>query len=195
MQPGALWQASNAEEIGRLTQGFGTQTGTNTMFFINYKDMPKGRKATYFRVVAAFCPEKANHRRICWTVGGNRINYPYNVSTKTADLTTAKVLFNSVLSTPQHAKFLGLDIKDFYLGTHMTHYEYMLIPLPILPPTIIDQYNLTPLIHNGFVYVEVRKGMYGLPQAGKLANDQLANCSFSSLRVSPCGHHSWPLAT
>jgi hypothetical protein len=29
------------------------------------------------------------------------------------------------------------------------------------------------LFHNGFVYVEIRKGMYGLPQAGKLANDEL----------------------
>ena len=117
---GALWQASNAEEVGRLTQGFGTQKGTDTMFFIAYKDIPKGRKATYLRVVAAFRPEKANPRRIRWTVGGDRIDYPYDVSTKTAELTTAKLLFNSVLSTP-NAKFLGLDIKDFYLGTHMTH--------------------------------------------------------------------------
>jgi hypothetical protein len=96
---GALWQASNAKEIGRLTQGFGTQKGTNTMFFIAYKNIPKGRKATYLCVVAAFCPEKANPRRIRWTVGGDRIDYPYNVSTK-----TAKLLFNSVLSTP-NAKF------------------------------------------------------------------------------------------
>ena len=172
---GALWQASNAEEIGRLTQGFGTQKGTDTMFFIAYKDIPKGRKATYLRVVAAFRPEKANPRRIRWTVGGDRIDYPYDVSTKTADLTTAKLLFNSVLSTP-NAKFLGLDIKDFYLGTHMTHYEYMRIPIAMLPQAIIDQYALTPLIHNGFVYVEVRKGMYGLPQAGKLASNQLVKC-------------------
>jgi hypothetical protein len=28
-------------------------------------------------------------------------------------------------------------------------------------------------IHDGYVYAEVRKGMYGLPQAGKLANDRL----------------------
>ena len=179
---GALWQASNAEEIGRLTQGFGTQKGTDTMFFIAYKDIPKGRKATYLRVVAAFRPEKANPRRIRWTVGGDRIDYPYDVSTKTADLTTAKLLFNSVLSTP-NAKFLGLDIKDFYLGTHMTHYEYMRIPIAMLPQAIIDQYALTPLIHNGFVYVEVRKGMYGLPQAGKLANDQLVAA------LAPYGYH------
>ena len=32
---------------------------------------------------------------------------------------------------------------------------------------------MAPLVHNGAVYVEIRKGMYGLPQAGKIANDKL----------------------
>ena len=97
---GALWQASNAEEIGRLTQGHGEQKGTNTMFFIPVDAIPKGRKATYLRVVSAFRPEKSNPRRVRWTVGGDKVDYPFDVSTKTADLTTAKLLFNSVLSTP-----------------------------------------------------------------------------------------------
>ena len=65
----------------------------------------------------------------------------------------------------------------------MTHYEYMRIPLSMIPQAIIAQYNLTPLIHNGFVYVEVCKGMYGLPQAGKLANDQLIAA------LAPYGYH------
>jgi len=169
---GALWQASNAEEIGRLAQGFGDQKGTNTMFFIPVSAIPKGRKATYLRVVSAFRPEKANPRRVRWTVGGDKVDYPFDVSTKTADLTTAKLLFNSVLSTPG-ARFMTADIKDFYLGTPMDRYEYMRIPIDMLPPAIIEQYELTPLIHHGHVYVEIRRGMYGLPQAGKIANDQL----------------------
>ena len=49
----------------------------------------------------------------------------------------------------------------------------MRILVGMLPDAIIDQFNLRPLIHNGFVYVEIRRGMYGLPQAGRLANDQL----------------------
>ena len=55
----------------------------------------------------------------------------------------------------------------------MSRYEYMRIPIWMLPDDIIEQYNLTPLFSNGFVYVEIRRGMYGLPQAGRLANDQL----------------------
>ena len=35
---------------------------------------------------------------------------------QTADLTTSKILWNSVLST-QDAKYMCIDIKKFYLGT------------------------------------------------------------------------------
>ncbi|KAI2502091.1 Reverse transcriptase (RNA-dependent DNA polymerase) [Fragilaria crotonensis] len=169
---GPIWQASNADEIGRLAQGFGAIKGTNTIFFIHPLAMPAGRKATYLRVVSALRPEKANPYRIRWTVGGDKVDHPFDVSTKTADLTTAKLLINSVVSTP-NAKFLTADLKDFYLGTPMSRYEYMRVPIWMLPDAIIDQYNLTPLFHNGYVCVEIRRGMYGLPQAGRLANDQL----------------------
>jgi hypothetical protein len=35
------------------------------------------------------------------------------------------------------------------------------------------EYDLAGLVHNGAVYCEIRKGMYGLPQAGRIANDRL----------------------
>jgi hypothetical protein len=116
---GSLWQESNCEEIGRLAQGYGAIKGTNTMFFIAASAIPKGRKATYLQVISALRPEKVNPRRVRWTAGGDKIDYPFDVSTKTADLTTAnKLLFNSVLSTP-NAKLLAANLKDFYLGTPM----------------------------------------------------------------------------
>jgi Reverse transcriptase (RNA-dependent DNA polymerase) len=37
----------------------------------------------------------------------------------------------------------------------------------------MEHYKLENLVHNRHVYVEVRKGMYGLKQASKLANNQL----------------------
>ena len=43
----------------------------------------------------------------------------------------------------------------------------------IIPEEIIQQYNLRNLAHNFFVYVEIQKGMYGIPQAGKITNDNL----------------------
>jgi hypothetical protein len=54
---GTLWQASNADEIGCMFQGLGPgsymPTGTNTLFFIDKKDIPKNKKPAYVRVVCA----------------------------------------------------------------------------------------------------------------------------------------------
>ena len=192
---GAIWQNSNCEEIGRLAQGYGTVNGTNTIHFIRRSAIPRGRRAAYLRVVSAFRPEKAKPHRVRWTVRGDKIDYPFEVSTKTADLTTAKLLFNSVLSTPE-ARFFDIDLKDFYLGTPMDRYEYMRVPIWMLPDAIIEQYQLTPLFDDGFVYVEIRRGMYGLPQAGRLANDQLvAFLKPHGYMPCPLPHGLWRHAT
>ena len=67
-----------------------------------------------------------------------------------------------------------MDVKNFYLNTPMPRYEYMKIPIALIPDEVIMAYNLQPLIHNGYIYIEIQKGMYGLPQAGLLANQLLA---------------------
>jgi hypothetical protein len=56
----------------------------------------------------------------------------------------------------------------------MPRYEYMKIPVELIPPEIMIAYNLYDKVHNGYVYIEIQKGMYGLPQAGLLANQLLA---------------------
>jgi len=67
------------------------------------------------------------------------------------------------------------NLKDFYLSTPMLakDYAYMHIPVAVLPPNIIEHYQLQPLIHKGHIYIKIWCSMYGLPQAGKLANVQL----------------------
>jgi hypothetical protein len=101
------------------------------------------------------------------------VDYPFNVSTNTTDLDTTKIHFNSVISTPG-ARFMGLDLKDFYLGTIMKQYEYAKIKLDLIPMEIVTQYHLHEYVdQQGYVNFEIRKGMYGLPQAGRLANEQL----------------------
>jgi hypothetical protein len=131
-----------ANELGRLANGVGTRIpeGTNTIFFINHNQVPTDRKVTYGRIVCTIRPQKKETHHTRLTVGGNLINYPYDVSTPTADITTAKIIFNSVVSTP-NAKFIGLDIKYFYLNTKMERYEYMRLPIDIIPKEIIDQYT------------------------------------------------------
>ena len=68
---------------------------------------------------------------------------------------------------------MTIDIKDYYLGTPMNRYEYMLIPVKHIPEDIMLQYNLAPLVVNNNVLVEIRKGIYGLPQAGLIAQQRL----------------------
>jgi hypothetical protein len=49
----------------------------------------------------------------------------------------------------------------------------MVINLSSLPQEIIDEFGLLELAHDGRVYIEIQKRVYGLPQAGILANELL----------------------
>ena len=80
------------------------------------------------------------------TVGGDRINFPNNKSTPTANLLTAKLLFNSTTSTPG-GTFHGIGLANFYLNTPMPTPEYMRLKLSIIPDEIIDHYNLRDLVN------------------------------------------------
>jgi hypothetical protein len=103
------WMRSTANEINRLYN-------TNTIRFIRRSNIPKGRKVTYGSFVVDIKDHKEEKERTRLTVGGDQIEYPGDKSTRTADLTTAKILINSVFST-LGAKFLVIDIKNFYLNT------------------------------------------------------------------------------
>jgi hypothetical protein len=66
-----------------------------------------------------------------------------------------------------------MDIKNYYLGTPLPRFEYMKMLLSRFPEEIIQKYNLNALAVDGWVYIETRKGMYGLKHAGLLANQLL----------------------
>jgi hypothetical protein len=68
---------------------------------------------------------------------------------------------------------MSLDIQDFYLNTPMSRPEYMRVAMKDIPTAINQYYGLNAIAVNGFVYCEISKGMYALPQAGILANDDL----------------------
>ncbi len=110
-----------AKELGRLAQGLPGTEGTNTIMFMTHNDIaniPSDRTVTYARIVVDYRPQKKDPNRVRITVGGNLIHYPGEVTTRTADMTTSKILWNSVLSTPG-AKYCCADVKNFYLETPM----------------------------------------------------------------------------
>ena len=168
-----LWLGSASKEIGRLTQGYATvKAGTNTMHIIHACGKPQGRKTTYLNIVANVRPQKGDPHRIRFTVSGDRSDYPGPTAIKTAEIQTANLLFNSTIST-KGGRFMCIELKDFYLGTPMNRYEYMWIKMANIPQDIIDQYGMTAKAVNGKVLVEIRKGMYNLKQAGRIANYRL----------------------
>ena len=151
------------------------QKGTNSIFFMTHDEIiliPWTQTIMYARVVVDFHPQKADPHRIRITAGGNLINYPGELSTRTANLTTSKMMWNSVLST-EGAKYMCLDIKNFYLSAPLDRYEYMKMPLTLFPKWIIEQYNLQMHALDEFVYLEMGQAVWGLPQAGILANKLL----------------------
>jgi hypothetical protein len=129
------------------------------------------------------------------TLDGDRVEFPGEVATKTADLTFTKAILNSVCSK-KAALYMNMDIKNYYLRTPLERYEYVRISVSMVPDTIMNEYNLHSLVHNGYLYVKVRKGMYGLPQARLLATILLAK-RLAKHGYSPVPHthglwtHKW----
>jgi hypothetical protein len=107
-----IWMMVFRKDFGGMSQGDNKtgQKGTNAMFVMSPSDIPlisKDHGITYTRVVVNHCPQKEDPNRVRITGGGNHINYPGELTTITADITTAKLNWNSMLSTP-NAKLCAL---------------------------------------------------------------------------------------
>ena len=81
-------------------------------------------------------------------------------------------MINSVLSR-RNARFVSFDLKNFYLQTLMDRYEYVCMKLSDIPQEFIDEYDLSEANQHGWIYFEILRGCYGLPQSGRPANDLL----------------------
>ena len=101
-----------------------------------------------------------NQTRI--TAGGDQLEFQGDTSTETAGLEIAKMVFNSVVSTPE-AKFMTIDISNMYLNTPLQVYQYMRFNISMIPQEVIDHYNLQiKVTEDGWVYCEIRKAIYEL---------------------------------
>ena len=60
------------------------------------------------------------------------------------------------------------------------------MPPSIFPKHVTKQYDLRNKAKNGFIYLEIRRPIYGLPQAGALANKQLKE------QLVPAGYYEVP---
>ena len=68
------------------------------------------------------------------TVGGDRLDYPGYASSPVVCMLDAKLHINSTISdTHKGSRYLGINIKNFYLGTPMLYYQYIRV-LPKMVP-------------------------------------------------------------
>jgi hypothetical protein len=179
LQP--LWTQGFGNECGRLFQGIWDIPGTDTCFFIKLTNIQKDRKITYGKIVCDYKPHKKKEH-VGLTVAGDRLDYSGDVATSTAEITTFKILINSTVST-EDATMMMMDIKNYYLGTPLPRFEYIKMLLSRFPEEIVQKYNLNALVVDGWLNIEIRKGMYGLKQAGILANQLLQT------RLAPFGYY------
>jgi hypothetical protein len=169
---GPKYKTGVGNELGHLCQGIRDIQCTNTCFFVELSNIPKDRKITHGKLVCDHKPNMTEKERVSLTVGGDRLDYTGEVATSTADITAFKIRINITLST-EDADMMMMDIKNYYVGTPLPRYEFMRLPLSIIPDEIMTKYNLRAISLGAWVYLEIRKGMYGLKQAGLLANQLL----------------------
>jgi hypothetical protein len=97
------WSLTAANEFRQLANGIGgrIKDPTNTIEFISQHKVPADRRkdVAYGQFKCLVRPKKAEPNQMQFRVGSNRINYPSEVATPTAEMLVAKMLFNSVIST------------------------------------------------------------------------------------------------
>ena len=92
-----VWETGFGKEWGNLAQGDKRTgaIGTNT-FMILLPDqvllIPNDRVVTYTNIIVDYRPQKEDPNRVRITAGGNLIIYPGELTTRTADITTSKIL-------------------------------------------------------------------------------------------------------
>ena len=186
-----IWSVALSNESGRLAQGIRDIKGNNVLDFISHSEVPADWIATYANMVCDIRPLKTEKFRVRLTVGGDRLQYPDNTVSPVATLLETKLLLNSTISqSAKGARFMTLDIKDFFLQTIMERPEYMKIHAKCFPKDIRDKYNIKNKIHSdGYVYCMIKRGMYGLKQAARLAYDNL------KLHIGKYGYYPDKVAT
>ena len=97
-----IWDRPLTNELGRTAQGIDHIVGNDTIEFITKEEVPLGRKVTYANFVCDFRPLKLEKYRVRMTVGGDRLDYPFDSTSPAASLLETKILINSVISNATH---------------------------------------------------------------------------------------------
>ena len=149
------------------------------MHFIPASDKPAGALVTYYNPRCKRKnlddPDGNWTARVRGTVGGDKCEYSGDRTAHTAGMTTVKILLNHVISD-EDSSFVTADVDDYYLMTgNLETPVYMRMQLTDIPPQSMQHFNISQDIRPGdtSVLVCVTGGIYGLPEAGRLAKQKL----------------------
>ena len=134
------------------------------MDFDKIAKIPKGNFARHANIVVDCRHQKKDPNRVRITAGGNLIRYPFELTTRTADLTTSKILWNSTISA-KGAKYACADAKIFCLLAELDNPECMSIVANLATQDFIDTCNLKDKIKNGYTHIGIMSCICGLPQS------------------------------
>jgi hypothetical protein len=166
---GDKWTAASETEFIRLVEKH------KTMEFISEPEIPAGTKMMYYNPVLTKKLKNGEYvYRVRGTAGGNNSSYEGDTAAYVADMTTFKILCNKTISD-EGKRMSTADISDMYLHSKLEEPEYMWVRLCDIPPATMQQFNIKNYITSDStkVAVRIKGGMYGLPQAGRLAQEKL----------------------
>ena len=180
------WIAAEADEFRRLV------TDTGCCQWIKPTDKPRERQASYYNPQPKIKgTAEAPIYRVRGTYGGDRGDYCGETTALVAAMTAVKINLNAMVS--EDANWMTIDISDYYLGTPMEKPEYMILQRHQIPSATIASFNLEPLFQEDKIMLKVVKAIYGLKQAGKLAQDRLiehlAKHGYHQMEHTPCAFY------
>ena len=117
------------------------------------------------------------------------MEYEFDSGAPAANILETKLLFNSIISDAKNgARFCSMDLKGMFLQSPVKDQEYMQVPFKYFREDIRIRYHLYNLVHERFIFIKIKKGMYGLKQAALLAYKNLLKL------LNNAGYHTIPVS-
>ena len=161
------WITADVVEITKLVHGTGT---------IQPVHVPSQKPTYYNRVVKEKMLANSIQRRVRGTAGGDRIDFPYSVSSSTASMTCVKMMMHDAVSSESN---LGsADATDFYLGADLPTPQSIKIYCDTFDASTLLDLGFTPYIKTEpsgktYVYCDIVRTMPGLGASGLLSQLRL----------------------
>ena len=145
--------------------------GNKHDIFIHWSKISVRRKEKYVQTVCDICTQKIEIQLVRLPEGLKLIKYPGDVITPKAGIKMIKYHWNNIVSykRPQYMLMDAEYTKRLHEKIRICQFRN----LKTIPDAFFIQYNLGQYTYRGYVCAEIRKVMYGLPQARIILHYQL----------------------